>query len=175
MKHGPVIILFRGSPVRFYRAAGNNVCELCTLAAATVFATPANARAKAILHRFAFEDYCMARPAQDQQVHSSAMTAHPASPTSPLQDEILAEMHTITSGRTAAGIAHSIGKPTLSVAAALRGLQSRKMVTSYLRGDQRWPSRYWCLANERTHRLEAAAGDVEIQTRAESAASSSVK
>lgn len=64
MNHGPVIILFRGHPVRFYRAAGNNVCELCTPDAATVFATPANARAKAILHRFAFEDYCMARPVQ---------------------------------------------------------------------------------------------------------------
>lgn len=38
MNHGPVIILFRGRPVRFYRAAGNNVCELCTPDAAPKWA-----------------------------------------------------------------------------------------------------------------------------------------
>lgn len=59
MNHGPVIILFRGRPVRFSTVNGKSVCEICEASEATVFQKPADARALAIIHRFAFEDYCM--------------------------------------------------------------------------------------------------------------------
>lgn len=59
MKTGPVIIEYLGHPLRFFTVNGKSVCEICEASEATVFPKPSDARALAILHRFAFEDYCM--------------------------------------------------------------------------------------------------------------------
>ena len=71
-------------------------------------------------------------------------------PCSPLQSAVLDELRTITHGRTAVGIAHCVRRKPLAVAGALNGLKARGLVINYLRGDSRWPTRYWCLANVQT-------------------------
>lgn len=66
MKTRPVIIEYLGNPLRFYTVEGKSVCEICGAGEATVFQKPADARALAIIHRFAFEDYCMKPVGQEK-------------------------------------------------------------------------------------------------------------
>lgn len=59
MKTSPVIIEFLGNPLRFFTVNGKSACKTCAPDEATIFKNPADARAKAIIHRFSLENYCM--------------------------------------------------------------------------------------------------------------------